>query len=54
MLDQHGEMGSQSEQEDGTLNLKEQMLLVLFRHLSGANQDRVIRCADVLSQIPEE
>ncbi|WAT27309.1 hypothetical protein [Pseudomonas sp. GXZC] len=54
MLDQQGEMGSQSEQEDGVLNLKEQMLLVLFRRLSGANQDRVLRCAEVLSQVPDE
>lgn len=54
MLDQQGEMGLQSEQEDGLLNLKEQMLLVLFRRLSGANQDRVIRCAEVLSQVPDE
>lgn len=54
MLDQQGEMGSQSEQEDGLLNLKEQMLLVLFRRLSGANQDHVLRCAEVLSQVPNE
>lgn len=54
MLDQQGEMGSQSELEDGVLNLKEQMLLVLFRRLSGANQDRVLRCAEVLSQVPDE
>ncbi|WP_238535555.1 hypothetical protein [Pseudomonas sp. PAMC 25886] len=54
MLDQQGEMGSRSEQEDGVLNLKEQMLLVLFRRLSDVNQDRVFRCAEVLSQIPEE
>ncbi len=54
MLDQQGQMGSQIEQEDGVLNLKEQMLLVLFRRLSSANQDRVLRCAEVLSQVPDE
>lgn len=54
MLDQQGKSGSQSEQEDGVLNLKEQMLLVLFRRLSSANQDRVLRCAEVLSQVPDE
>lgn len=54
MLDQQGQKGSQLEQEDGVLNLKEQTLLVLFRRLSIANQDRVLRCAEVLSQVPDE
>lgn len=54
MLDQQGKMGSQSEQEDGVLSLKEQMLLALFRCLSDANQDRVLRCAEVLFQVPDE
>lgn len=54
MLDQQGEMGSQSEQGDGLLTLNEQILLVLFRRLSNANQDRVLRCAEVLSKVPDE
>lgn len=54
MLDQQGEKRSQSKQEDGVLNLKEQMLLVLFRRISGANQDRVLRCAEVLSHVPDD
>lgn len=54
MLDQQGQKGSQLEQEDGVLNLKEQRMLVLFRRLSSANQDRVLRCAEVLSQVPDE
>ena len=54
MLDQQGQKGSQLEQEDGVLNLKEQRMLVLFRRLSSANRDRVLRCAEVLSQVPDE
>ncbi len=54
MLDQHQEIGTQLGQEDVVLNQKEQTLLLLFRQLSYANQDRVIRCADVLSKISEE
>lgn len=54
MLNQQGQNGSQLEQEDGVPNLKEQKLLVLFRCLSSANQDRVLRCAEVLSQLPDE
>ena len=54
MLDQQGQNGSQLEQEDGVLSLKEQRMLSLFRSLSSANQDRVLRCAEVLSQVPDE
>lgn len=54
MLDQQGKKGSQFEQEYGVLNLKERMLLVLFRRLSAVNQNRVLRCAEVLSQVPDE
>lgn len=54
MLDQHREIGSQLEPQDGVLSLREQMLLMLFRQLSVANQDRVLRCAEVLSQVPDE
>jgi hypothetical protein len=54
MLDQQGKIESRSEPQDGVLNLTEQMLLLLFRRLSVANQDRVLRCAEVLSQVPDE
>ncbi|MBK3461650.1 hypothetical protein JJD71_21515 [Pseudomonas haemolytica] len=54
MLDEQGQKGSQLEQEDGVLNLKEQKLVSLFRRLSSANQDRVLRCAEVLFQMPDE
>lgn len=40
--------------ETGLLTLNEQILLVLFRRLSNANQDRVLRCAEVLSKVPDE
>ena len=54
MLDEQVQKGSQLEQEDGVLNLKEQKLVSLFRRLSSANQDRVLRCAEVLFQMPDE
>lgn len=54
MLDEQGQKGSQLKQEDGVLNLKEQKLVSLFRRLSSANQDRVLRCAEVLFQMPDE
>lgn len=54
MLDEQGQRGSQLEQEDGVLNLKEQKLVSLFRRLSSANQDRILRCAEVLFQMPDE
>ncbi|BBN53328.1 hypothetical protein TRE132_14530 [Pseudomonas chlororaphis subsp. aurantiaca] len=54
MLDQHDEKGYQQESFDGVLSVKEQMLLALFRRLSVANQERVLRCAEVLSQVPDE
>ncbi|WP_230015221.1 hypothetical protein [Pseudomonas chlororaphis] len=54
MLDQHDQNGYQQEPFDGVLSVKEQMLLALFRRLSVVNQDRVLRCAEVLSQVPDE
>ncbi|AVE07713.1 hypothetical protein CYL20_25140 [Pseudomonas palleroniana] len=54
MLEQQGLIGSKLEQEAGVLNLMEQNLLVLFRRLSNANQDRVLRCVEVFSQVPDE
>ncbi len=54
MLDEQVQKGSQLEQEDGVLNLKEQKLVSLFRRLSSTNQDRVLRCAEVLFQMPDE
>ncbi|WP_409283265.1 hypothetical protein [Pseudomonas protegens] len=54
MFDQHGEKGDHSELIDGVLSIKEQMLLALFRRLSIANQEHVLRCAEVLTQIPDE
>ena len=54
MLDQRDQKGYQQESFDGVLSVKEQMLLALFRRLSVANQERVLRCAEVLSQVPDE
>ncbi|MFJ3410575.1 hypothetical protein [Pseudomonas protegens] len=54
MFDQHSEKGEHSELIDGVLSVKEQMLLALFRRLSIANQEHVLRCAEVLTQIPDE
>lgn len=50
MLDEAGGSDSELDREDGVLTLREQMLLLLFRQLSFANQDRIIRCAEVLSK----
>ena len=54
MLDQQEQKGAQLEPQNEMLDLREQMLLMLFRRLSVANQDRIFRCADVLSQLPDE
>jgi hypothetical protein len=54
MLDQQERKGAQLESQYGVLDLREQMLLALFRRLSVANQDRILRCAEVLSQVPDE
>lgn len=54
MFDQCSDKGEQSGSIETCLSVKEQILLALFRQLSIANQEHVLRCAEVLTQIPDE
>lgn len=54
MSDQCRNEGEQLEAHGCELSVKEQMLLMHFRRLSQANQERICRCAEVLSQLPNE